>query len=173
MEPLRVSNNGYIMGVSVVLNANIEDYSITTSKFNGFKVIPWLWIGPFDWNLMKSQWLLQVLLHSPEDFADVSNRGFVIGPGSETFVSVRPTSMMSTDQVASVLSFERRGCYVPGERQLKHFRHYSRTACVIECTTNRMLELCQCRPFFFRGSPNNYSVKHQPCTNHGCVWFSW
>ena len=42
MEPLRVSNNGYIMGVSVVLNANIEDYSITTSKFNGFKVIPWL-----------------------------------------------------------------------------------------------------------------------------------
>ena len=99
----------------------------------------------------------QVLLHESEEFADVSQRGFVIGPGSETFVSVRATSMHSTDRVASKVSFEQRRCHVPGERQLKYFSHYSQTACVVECATNRMLELCHCRPFFFRGSRNTIS----------------
>lgn len=58
---LRVSGNGYKMGLAVVLNADLADYSVTTGKFNGFKV----------------------LIHSPEEFPDVSDRGFVVGPGEE------------------------------------------------------------------------------------------
>lgn len=37
-EPLNVSGNGYRMGLALVLNANISDYSVTNGKFDGFKV---------------------------------------------------------------------------------------------------------------------------------------
>ena len=37
-ETLRVSGNGYRMGLAVILNADIEDYGVTNGKFDGFKV---------------------------------------------------------------------------------------------------------------------------------------
>jgi len=37
-EPLRVNGNGYRMGLNLVIDANVEDYSVTTGKFDGFKV---------------------------------------------------------------------------------------------------------------------------------------
>jgi hypothetical protein len=37
-EPLRVSGNGYRMGLALVIDADIEDYSVTNGKFDGFKV---------------------------------------------------------------------------------------------------------------------------------------
>ena len=40
---------------------------------------------------------------------------------------------------------------VSTKRQLKYFNRYSQTACVMECTGQRTLQLCQWRPFFFRG----------------------
>ncbi len=50
------------MGLALVLDADTQDYTVTNGKFDGFKV----------------------LVHSPEEFADISDRGFVIGPGFET-----------------------------------------------------------------------------------------
>ena len=37
-EPLRVTGNGYRMGLSLVIDAKLDDYSVTTGKFDGFKV---------------------------------------------------------------------------------------------------------------------------------------
>lgn len=50
------------MGLALVLNADVKDYSVTNGKFDGFKV----------------------LVHSQGEFPDISDRGFVVGPGEET-----------------------------------------------------------------------------------------
>ena len=36
--PLIVSGNGYRMGLSLVLDAQLNEYSVTNGKFDGFKV---------------------------------------------------------------------------------------------------------------------------------------
>ena len=37
-ETLRVNGNGYRMGLSVVIDANLDDCSVTNGKFDGFRV---------------------------------------------------------------------------------------------------------------------------------------
>ena len=37
-ETLLVSGNGYRMGLALVIDADIEDYSVTNGKYDGFKV---------------------------------------------------------------------------------------------------------------------------------------
>ena len=37
--------------------------------------------------MMTDPFLLQVMIHHPQDFPLVRDRGFVIGPGQETFAS--------------------------------------------------------------------------------------
>lgn len=46
-EPLRVNGNGYRMGLNLVIDANVEDYSVTTGKFDGFKVMVYLLMNNF------------------------------------------------------------------------------------------------------------------------------
>lgn len=128
-EPLQVSGNGYRMGLTLVLDADLDDCSVTSGKFDGFKV----------------------LLHSPEEFPDVSLRGFVIGLGTETFVAVKATTSFYADEVARQVSPNKRQCYVEGEKKLKYFQRYSRSACSVECDTQMMEDRCHCRPFFFKG----------------------
>ena len=67
------------------------------------------------------------------------------------FVGIKPISTFSTDDVASKVSPQKRQCQVEGERKLKFFPMYSRSACTVECATIKMQESCQCRPYFFRG----------------------
>ena len=35
---MKVNGNGYRMGLSLVLDANLDDCSVTNGKFDGFKV---------------------------------------------------------------------------------------------------------------------------------------
>lgn len=37
-QPLKVNGNGYRMGLALVIDADVEDYSVTNGKFDGFKV---------------------------------------------------------------------------------------------------------------------------------------
>lgn len=79
------------MGLNLVIDANVDDYSVTTGKFDGFKVMD------FEKNLAQTNLQfkmcfviifltsrIQILVHAPEEFPDVADRGFVIGPGTET-----------------------------------------------------------------------------------------
>ncbi|XP_046452018.1 pickpocket protein 28-like [Daphnia pulex] len=127
-EPLRVNGNGYRMGLNLVIDANVEDYSVTTGKFDGFKV----------------------LVHGPEEFPDISDRAFVLGPGTETFVAIKGTTTFNTEDVAREVTPIKRQCLVEGEKKLKYYRQYSRSACFVDCKTRKMQEDCNCRPYFFR-----------------------
>ncbi|KAI9552640.1 putative amiloride-sensitive sodium channel [Daphnia sinensis] len=115
-------------GTCLKLDANIEDYSVTNGKFDGFKV----------------------LVHTSEEFPDVADRGFVVGPGSETFVGVKGITTFNTEEVAKGVTPNKRQCQVEGEQTLKYFPQYSRSACTIECATRLMQDRCKCRPYFFR-----------------------
>ncbi|XP_057370230.1 pickpocket protein 28-like [Daphnia carinata] len=128
-EPLRVNGNGYRMGLTLVIDAKLRDFSVINGKFDGFKV----------------------LVHSPEEFPDVADRGFVLGLGTETFVGVKVTTSFYTEEVAKEVSPKKRQCLMEGEKNLKYFEYYSRSACHIECDTLLMQERCQCRPYFFKG----------------------
>ena len=66
-------------------------------------------------------------------------------------MGIKPISTFSTDDVALKVSPEKRQCQVEGEKQLKFFPKYSRSACTVECATIKMQERCRCRPYFFRG----------------------
>ena len=54
------------LGLTVMLFADKRKYFMTSAFFEGFKV----------------------LVHHPEDFPEVKDKGFVVGPGQEMFVSV-------------------------------------------------------------------------------------
>jgi acid-sensing ion channel, other len=77
----------------VLLNADIENYSITNGKFDGFKV----------------------KVHSPDEFPNVADTGFVIGPGFETFVAVKVTTVYNTDDVGIKVPLTKRKCHVEGQ----------------------------------------------------------
>ena len=38
-DVLKVAGNGYRMGLALVIDAKVDDYSVTNGKFDGFKVI--------------------------------------------------------------------------------------------------------------------------------------
>lgn len=60
---------GSKMGLTVMLFADLEKYFLTSAFFEGFKV----------------------LVHHPEEFPNVRDRGFVLGPGKEMFAQVKAT----------------------------------------------------------------------------------
>ncbi|XP_046649312.1 pickpocket protein 28-like [Daphnia pulicaria] len=143
-EPLKVNGNGYRMGLSLVLDADLNDCSVTSGKFDGFKV----------------------LIHSPEEFPDVAHRGFVIGLGTETFVGVKATTSFYSEEVAKEIPASIRQCHVEGEKKLKYFQRYSRSACSVECDTQFMEERCHCRPFYFKG---DNQTKLCEIKSYGCI----
>lgn len=72
-----------------------------------------------------------------------------------SFVGVKATTSFYAKEVIDKVPPEKRQCLAKGEKNLKYFNHYSRSACFIECDARVMLERCQCRPYFFKGK-NEY-----------------
>jgi hypothetical protein len=61
--PQHTYGAGVGMGLDVMLFANVDKYFMTSSFFEGFKV----------------------MVHHPEDFPEVKEKGMVLGPGQEMF----------------------------------------------------------------------------------------
>jgi hypothetical protein len=95
----------------------------------------------------------QILLHNKDEFPDVIERGFIVGSGYENYVALNSYSVSYTPVIPSV-SFEKRQCYVEGEGKLKYNLSgllYTRSSCLFECRTEKILEECQCVPYFIKG----------------------
>ncbi|XP_032777886.2 pickpocket protein 28 [Daphnia magna] len=131
-EPLQIDGNGYRMGLTLVLDANVNDSSVTNGKYDGFKI----------------------LVQPGEHFPDVADRGFVLSPGTETFVGLKGISSIITNEAVYTVSPHRRRCVVDGEIRLEYVVRYSQSSCIAECTSRKMQELCHCRPYFFRADPS-------------------
>ena len=123
-----VHDYGLHAGLRLILLTDTDDFAVTTSRFDGFRV----------------------LLHHDNDYPDIRKRGFVTGPGVETFVAVNRISIHSTTSVAQ-LPFEKRFCYFPDEGRLRYFRNYSTSACFSVCRYTIIADQCGCEPHFFPG----------------------
>jgi hypothetical protein len=102
---------------------------------------------------MKCNLYFQILLHNKDEFPDVSERGFIVGMGYESYVALNSYSVSYTPAVLSV-PFEKRQCYVEGEGSLNYNfsgLSYTRSSCLFECRTELILEQCQCLPYFMKG----------------------
>ena len=87
-------------------------------------------------------------LHSPASSPSLEHHGFLIAPGTETFVSVTPKVTLADRSVRKFGSSVRH-CYLENERLLGYFKHYNEDNCLEECLANYTLKRCGCLPHFF------------------------
>ena len=87
-------------------------------------------------------------LHSPASSPSLEHHGFLLAPGTETYVSVTPKVTLADNSVRKFGSSVRH-CYLENERQLGYFRHYNEDNCLEECLANFTMKKCGCLPHFF------------------------
>ena len=137
---------GQSIGLTVVLDANLEDYATLTARSNGFKVINinhyFLVLTEISFNY------LQVLVQNGKEFPDFGERGILIGPGFESNIGV---SVESSDPAPEMLLLPilERDCYTGMENTLEHYPSYTTSRCLKECITKKILEQCSCRPLLY------------------------
>ena len=60
--------------------------------------------------------------------------------------------MVTTTQEFKELSFKRRSCLYPNEKDLKLFDDYSKSSCILECSWKSAIKACNCYPWYL-GNP--------------------
>ncbi|KAK2717807.1 hypothetical protein QYM36_006566, partial [Artemia franciscana] len=124
--PLRTSGGTYL-GLTILLDAKLDDYLIPSSYFSGFKM----------------------LVHDPREFPEPGYSGFAVEPGTETFVGLKLTVIKNGDMVHRNIKLAARNCYFRTEKKLKYFVNYTTADCLIDCRISRMVDACGCRPWIW------------------------
>ncbi|XP_039442696.1 pickpocket protein 28-like [Culex pipiens pallens] len=123
--PQRVLGSGISAGLNVMIKANLSDMDyLCSNTFQGF----------------------QVLLHTPHEYPQLSQRHFRVPLNQQVVVSVTP-DIVTTSEDVKAYQPHRRQCYFDNERYLRFFRIYSQKNCELECLTNYTLEQCGCVKF--------------------------
>jgi hypothetical protein len=66
--------------------------------------------------------------------------GFAISPGTENFMTIRADVLHSNENIDKI-SYEKRGCYVDGEKDLRFYRNYAYLNCFMECSSNHTFDV--------------------------------
>uniref|UniRef100_A0A1I8NPJ0 Pickpocket protein 28-like n=1 Tax=Stomoxys calcitrans TaxID=35570 RepID=A0A1I8NPJ0_STOCA len=134
---------GVSMGLTVVLNANQDEYFCSSTNGAGFKM----------------------LLYNPIDLPHIKEAGLPIELGQQTRVRLN-TRIMSAAPTLREVSPKERQCYFSDEKQLLFYKYYTRRNCELECDTQLILRLCNCIPFNMPMIVENSSVcflQHMSC----------
>ncbi|PSN58038.1 hypothetical protein C0J52_02048 [Blattella germanica] len=134
VTPRRVNGAGYLTGLSMLIDPRLEDYYAALFSFYG----------------------VQVLVHSYQDYPEISARGILLAPQKEAFLQVSAASTYSTPEVRG-LKKEQRQCLFEDEHFTTNTTNnndtahgeYSYSNCLIQCRMNYMNKLCHCAPYFF------------------------
>ena len=97
------------------------------------------------------------MIHHPQDFPLVRDRGFVIGPGQELFAGVDGAHVYSTSEARAV-SAKKRKCYFDDEKSLDYFTNYTRSNCLLECSFKFIKSVCGCVPYFYPSKSSLFLV---------------
>ncbi|XP_063916628.1 pickpocket protein 28-like [Zophobas morio] len=89
----------------------------------------------------------RVLIHTPWDVPRLSKHHFHIPVGKVVVAAMEP-EMIITSETVRKFKPERRKCFMQDERHLQHFKYYTQSNCLLECTTNYTLSRCGCVRFF-------------------------
>ncbi|KAJ9586858.1 hypothetical protein L9F63_019540 [Diploptera punctata] len=136
--PRRVNGAGYLTGLSMLIDPRLEDYYAALFSFYG----------------------VQVLVHSYQDYPEISARGILLSPQKEAFLQVSAASTYSTPEVRA-LKKQQRQCLFEDEHSeanmttenSHHQDDYTYSNCLIQCRMNYMDKLCHCAPYFFPTGP--------------------
>jgi amiloride-sensitive sodium channel len=109
------------MGLTLVLNADLENYYCSSTSSYGFKI----------------------LLHSPIELPRMRSFGFAVQTGQETRVVIKPLISDASDSIRTV-PVDKRQCVFENESKLKLFKIYSRKNCEMECVADLLQENCDC-----------------------------
>ncbi|KAL1130905.1 hypothetical protein AAG570_012146 [Ranatra chinensis] len=119
--PWRPIGAGSHMGLTIAVDVEADQYYCSSEHSIGFKV----------------------LLHNPIETPKLASFASAIRAGSETYVHIMPTIMVSEDRIEDI-SVEKRQCYFINERHLLYYRSYTQKNCIRECEANFTLTYCGC-----------------------------
>ncbi|XP_059487052.1 pickpocket protein 28-like [Neocloeon triangulifer] len=129
--PWRPIGAGKHLGLTVVLDNEVDEYYCSSTASVGFKM----------------------LLHSPVETPKLSSFGFSIRPATENYITVQPQVRRSTKPVAKI-PLRKRHCYFAFERRLRFYRTYTKHNCIQECESNFTLSICGCVLYFMPKDQN-------------------
>lgn len=90
---------------------------------------------------------LQIRLHNPIETPKVAQFGFLIAPGEEYRVVIRPIISNASSSLRRIPE-NKRQCVFSDERYLKFYHTYTQRNCVLECEANYTLATCMCVPYY-------------------------
>ncbi|XP_069160342.1 pickpocket protein 28-like [Procambarus clarkii] len=121
-----LSSAGINQGLTVLLDAQVYEYTYSTYHSVGFKMH----------------------LQEPSGAPGLNHEGVVMSPGKEAFIPIQAHSTFTTP-AALQLRPDQRKCFLNSERKLKVYTGvYSHEACVMEHRTTMLLEACGCREYY-------------------------
>ncbi len=110
---------------------------------------------------VMSSMAFKVDIRSPASTPTLVHHGFVIAPGTETYISMG-LSVTNADDSVKKFSSKERHCYFESEKKLSHFAHYNEANCLEECLSNYTLAECKCLPHFAPNRGVSICPHHSP-----------
>lgn len=123
--PRPAAGAGYHMGLSVTLDAHVDDYYCSSTDSAGFKV----------------------LLHNPIETPKIADFGFILSPNTENRVVVAP-KLSDASHLIRRVDKRVRQCLFANEGNLSYFRTYTKKNCQMECESRLTEESCGCVQYF-------------------------
>ncbi len=141
--------SGVRAGLTVLLDAELDDYNVTSSSIDGFKVS--INCNIISGSMLKILFVLyQVSIQDPMDFPQTSRKGFLASPSFQINAAVTGYTQRADDQLR-VIDLKKRLCTTSQEITLKYFQNYTRPYCQLDCLTRFFLAECFCVPYYFPG----------------------
>ncbi|KAG5869552.1 hypothetical protein JTB14_002297 [Gonioctena quinquepunctata] len=131
--PKRPLGAGSHLGLTVVIDAQIDEYYCSSTSSIGFKII----------------------LSNPIETPKMAAFGSLLSPGVEVRYSITPSVREASDTLRSI-PLKKRQCYFANERRLQYYRSYTQRNCNLECQSNYTYESCRCIPYYL---PRNKTIK--------------
>lgn len=126
---------GSDMGLTLILDAEVENYYCSSTSSSGFKV----------------------LLHSPIEIPRIADFGFFVTPGRETKVVITPKITGASDLIRKI-PIHKRQCIFANEANLSYYNIYSKKNCEMECISKLTEDNCGCTLYYMPRKFNNESI---------------
>ncbi|XP_037941630.1 pickpocket protein 28, partial [Teleopsis dalmanni] len=122
--PRPAKGTGVSMGMSLMLNAEIDEYTCSSTNGAGFKVS----------------------LHNPIETPHIKETGLTIPIGYETRVRIDAVRTEAVESIRSI-AIDSRQCLFKNEVELLYYKYYTRRHCESECQSQYVYENCNCIPY--------------------------
>ncbi|XP_075167156.1 pickpocket 12 [Haematobia irritans] len=133
--PRHTLGTGISMGITLILNADIEDYYCSSTSGPGFKVS----------------------ISSPIDLPQVKEAGLTVPLRSESRFRLE-TILSEAARSIRGINRKQRQCLFQNEEPLLYYKYYSKHHCENECQAEYMIRQCGCIPYYLPVIYSNVTI---------------